>query len=171
MTEDRDHVKQRMLFRSVRFVSARTVTGSLSVLASLLLYRALGPEEAGRFQFVLAAGMTLGVLAGMGFFETLSRFVPERAPREGNGLFRRALQWNLAVGVLFGVLLWGVVRATGFPRDAAQAGFLLPLFHTRQECSLCMESIIVAALMVIPVRFNRNSILRRYVNATIHVKM
>lgn len=58
MTE-RAQEARRVLLHSVGFVAARIVTGGLSVLASLMLYRILRPEEAGRFQFVLASGRLL----------------------------------------------------------------------------------------------------------------
>lgn len=117
-----------VFLRSAAFVAARVVTGGLSVLASLLLYRFLRPEEAGRFQFVLAGGMTLGVLCGLGFHDTLARFVPERSVEESGGLFRRALRWSAAAGLVLGIVIIAAGRWGALPRDAARAGILLPAF-------------------------------------------
>jgi O-antigen/teichoic acid export membrane protein len=121
-------LSHRIFLHSAGFVSARAATGALSVIASLLLYRALGPEQAGRFQFVLAVGMTLGVVCGLGFHETLARFVPERSAAEGGGLFRRATQLTLLFGLLLGAVLFGTIRLLGVPEDMLAAGALLPAF-------------------------------------------
>jgi O-antigen/teichoic acid export membrane protein len=108
-------LRRDLVSRSAGFVSWKTITGALGVLASMLLYRALGPDQAGRLQLVLALGMTLGAMGGLGFYETLARFVPVRGPEAGAGLFRRALRWNLGAflggaAVYFGVsaMGWGV---------------------------------------------------------------
>lgn len=119
---------RRVFLRSAGFVTARVLTGAAAILASLLLYRILGPEDAGRFQLVLAMGMTLGVVSGMGFLETLARFVPERSREDGERLFRRAafLSFGLAVGI--GGVLHLLLHATRFSGDAARVGGLLPAF-------------------------------------------
>ncbi len=132
---------RRIFLHSAGFVAARAATGGLSVLASLLLYRILRPEEAGRFQFLLAGGMTLGVLCGLGFHDTLARFIPERPDGQSGGLFRRALRRILVFGPALGAIVYVAIRATGFPLDAARAGLLLPAFvlvYALYTCALGM---------------------------------
>ncbi len=104
-------LRRTLVSRSAGFVSWKTITGALGVLASMLLYRVLGPDQAGRLQLVLAVGMTLGALGGLGFYETLARFVPARGDEAGGGIFRRALRWNLlafAAGALVYGALWAL---------------------------------------------------------------
>lgn len=102
-------IRRRIFTGSLKYVLARSTTGALGILASLLLYRFLGPEESGKLQLVLALAMGLGNIGSLGYLDTLARFVPEKQPDEGAGLFRRALRDNavaMAVGgVVFLILL------------------------------------------------------------------
>lgn len=117
-----------MFGMGARYVSGRTATGGASALAALLLYRLLGPEEAGRLQLVLAAGMTAGTIAGLGFFETLARYVPERGSA-GAGLLRRALAANVLVAG-GGAAIFLAARAGGvlLPAELRDAPFLFLTF-------------------------------------------
>jgi O-antigen/teichoic acid export membrane protein len=122
-------LRRRMVAGTAGYVVLRATTGALGVLASLFLYRLLGPDQAGRLQLVLAMGMTLGAVAGLGFYETLARFVPERSAEEGPGLYRRALTLNglaLTVGGAVFVLLW--VLGWGLPPEVRRVGVLFMIF-------------------------------------------
>jgi len=88
-------IRRRVVAGSLKYVTSRAATGALGIAASLYLYRGLGPAQAGHFQFAIATATTLGVVGGLGFFETLARFVPERGREEGAALYRRGLQLNL----------------------------------------------------------------------------
>ncbi len=118
-----------MMAGTAGYVALRATTGALGVLASLFLYRLLGPDQAGRLQLVLAMGMTLGAVAGLGFYDTLARFVPERSPEEGLGLFRRALSLNglaILAGVAVFVFLWSL--GWGIPPEVRRVGGLFLVF-------------------------------------------
>jgi PST family polysaccharide transporter len=91
--ERRQSLTWRIISSSAGYVLLRTLTGGLGALASLLLFRLLGPDQAGRFSLTLAIAMTVAALAGLGFHGTLARFVPERPREEGAGLYRRSLRF------------------------------------------------------------------------------
>ncbi len=125
----REALRGRLLAGSAGYVSWKTATGALGMLAGLLLYRVLGPDQAGRLQLVLALGMTAGSIVGLGFYETLARFVPGRSESEGRGLFRRALTlnaWAAAGGVAVFAGLW-MLRA-GLPEELRRAGALFVIY-------------------------------------------
>ncbi len=127
--EQRSALRGRLLAGSAGYMSWKAVTGALAMVASLLLYRVLGPDQAGRLQFVLAVAMTVGAVAGLGFYETLARFVPERGSADGAGLFRRALRWNvwaLVAGVLVFAGLWAARR--GLPPEVREVAPLFLVF-------------------------------------------
>ncbi len=125
----REALRRRLLAGSAGYVSWKTVTGALGMLAGLFLYRVLGPDQAGRLQLVLALGMTAGSIVGLGFYETLARFVPERSEAEGRGLFRRALTLN-GRAVLAGLGVFAVmwVLKLGLPVELRRAGVLFVLY-------------------------------------------
>jgi O-antigen/teichoic acid export membrane protein len=91
-------------------VAARSFTGALGIVASLLLYRVLGPYEAGRFQFVSVLAMSLGNIAALGFLDTLARFVPGKAPEVADGHYRRAIRLTLIGLAAGGVLFFGLLQ-------------------------------------------------------------
>jgi len=128
-TGQRAELQRRMMAGTAGYVVLRAITGALGVVASLFLYRLLGPDQAGRLQLVLALGMTVGAIAGLGFYDTLARFVPERSPEEGRGIFRRALTLNglaLAVGAVVFAVLWA--SGWGLPPEVRHAGVLFLVF-------------------------------------------
>jgi PST family polysaccharide transporter len=125
----RSALRGRLLAGSAGYMSWKAITGALAMAASLLLYRVLGPEEAGRLQLALAAAMTVGAAAGLGFYDTLARFVPERGSEEGAGLFRRALRWNgwaLAAGSLIFAAFWAA--RWGLPAEVREVAPLFLVF-------------------------------------------
>jgi len=87
-------IRRRVVFGSLKYVSSRAITGALGVAASLYLYRVLGPDQAGRFQFALSLAMTLGVVGALGFLDTLARLVPAQTPERAGRIFRRGLRLN-----------------------------------------------------------------------------
>ena len=111
---DRDQsIRKRIISSSAGYVFFRTIAGGLGAAATLLLYRLLGPDEAGRFAVAMALATTFGSLTGLGFTGTLARFVPEGGPDEGAGLYRRALRF-VFIALFFGALLFVVFSWLGF---------------------------------------------------------
>ena len=90
----------------------RSGVAGVGFLASLFLYRLLGPEEAGKFQLLIAVTATAGTAMNLGLYETLARFVPERSPESGAGLFRRGVHFNV-YAFLFSLVLFGGLLILG----------------------------------------------------------
>lgn len=119
-------IRRRIFTGSLKYVLARSATGALGILASLLLYRFLGPEESGKLQLVLALAMGLGNIGSLGYLDTLARFVPEKKPNEGAGLFRHALKLNAVAMAAGGLAFLGLLLAhAGLPQELVDVA---PLF-------------------------------------------
>ena len=107
------------------FLGSRAVNGVLAVLQILLVTRAVGPSEAGRFFLLWTAAWLLSVVVKFGADGILPRAVAEAGVAgETHVSIRRAIAAGLGCGV---VLMPGVMAVLGIPLAPLEFGLVVGL--------------------------------------------
>jgi len=118
---------------------------SFAFLSTVLLARGLGPEEQGRFQFLISLAVFLTMLATLGIDEGIAYLLPKYEVTDAGkvaGLIRYAFALTVAIGVLIGVLFYltaaGVERILRVPGFAPHLRYLVVLLPALMVLSIAL---------------------------------
>lgn len=84
------------------------------VVVSIFTYRLLGPAELGKLSLILTVSSTIGALLGLGFSETLAKFIPQKiAANDKSQFYTKSLAIVSLSFVVFALLYFAIT--TIFP--------------------------------------------------------
>lgn len=81
------------IFKSVTsFTVKSALVAACGVVVGIFIYRLLGPTELGKLSLIITVSSTVGALLGLGLFDTLARFIPQKLEtNEKSKLYTKAL--------------------------------------------------------------------------------